>query len=105
MSSQSVTLTNIYYDIRSRYSRIFAEHCSVFSTTTAINFLLHTHLDFLAASCPNIFSLSWGILATLYGLNHVYPGSLAATFCKPLIYLPHIGLQMTRIFLVLIVTL
>ncbi|CAF1231404.1 unnamed protein product [Adineta ricciae] len=37
----------------------------------------------------------------LYGLNHVYLSSSSATFCKLLIYLPHIGLQMTRIFLIL----
>jgi len=58
-------------------------------------------LDFLAASCANIVSLSWGIIPTLYSLNNVYPGSYSLAFCKIQGYLTHTSLQMTRVFLVL----
>ena len=124
-SSLAVTLTNIYYDIvRYGLSTVFALgmvgsslNIALFSRRQLRNtscctcilktiflcrrmcFLLMNHLDFLAAFCSNLLSLSWGILPTLYGLNHVYPGSSSAIFCKLLIYLPHIDLQMTRIFL------
>ena len=58
-------------------------------------------IDFFAASCANLVSLSFGMIPTFYSLNYVYPGSYSLVFCKMQGYFTHTSLQMTRFYLLL----
>ncbi len=58
-------------------------------------------VDFFAASCANLVSLSFGMIPTFYLLNHVYSGSYSLVFCKMQGYFTNTSLQMTRFYLLL----
>ena len=57
-------------------------------------------LDFLAASCTNLISLSFGLTPAFFTIGNIYLSSYSLVFCKVQGCLTHTSLQMTRMFLV-----
>jgi hypothetical protein len=58
-------------------------------------------LYLLVASIMNIFILNFGVIPTIYSLNHINPETYSIVYCKLRLYLIHSALMISRSMIVL----